>query len=593
MVSSQEERDLLQQQIDAANAAPDMISSADPRTPRTINVPTQVIDQKPEPGTVQMPMQTVEGSANAPPDVINSAGAIDQTPKGPLSNTQLAARQVEGLEGQKTLQMKEADNVAAGHTRAAEIQALAARLDAEKVAESKAMMDRAIADSNARDASLRAQIQKAQNERIDPERYWNSKSTEAKVLSSIGMMISGAGGGMTGSNRNLAVEQLNRAIDNDIDAQKHHIQNNWKAIADQHGIDSDAFNRDLHRQSWENNYRTSALERVKLQLAASSAATSSESVKNNASLAIANISNQQDLIRNKQYNLALAAAHAETARVRGLMKSANDDVMKLIEKEGVTPDEAEKRVFGQPMFRELLSRGIFPQSVKTEQKIHQAFNEELDATVKATGMPRAEAAKSLLEKPEYAPLVRSGEPIVPSTKGEKSHEIEARMVDVQVAPGKTIRKLAASKEEANIYREKTGAAQQWDAGVTKLQDLNNISKKRSLTIAEIAEWSQARADMIATYGVMKEGSKRLPNEAEKKNLTENVIGNPPIGYGIAPLINPSALPSVVDSRLKGLSGISSEARKSANLALTSKPPEVKDETGSAKGPTGPAKGLEK
>ncbi len=570
---------------------PDMISGADPRT---ITIPTQVISDAPEPvigqqsnGVFQMPEQMVQGSPTVPPvtpPVINSEGAIDKAPTTPLSNSEKMARDVQGLEERKTLEQKEAENLSAGAKRTSDINLSAVEFDKIKLDEQRAMMEKAMADATVRDTALRADIAKAhaysqsKEAEVDPDRWWNNKSTGGKILAGVGMFLGGVGGGAQGTGRNVALEVMNKAIDDDMRAQsaniKTHIDGNWKAIADKHQLGEDAFNKDLHRQTWENNYRTAAFERVKYQLAASAATTTSESVKNNAALGIMAISKEQDTIRNNQWKLGVAAQQAEAARVRGLMKTANDDVMKLIEKEGVTPDEAEKRVYGSPMFRELIASGRVPQSVIVEQKLHQQFLNQVDSTVRATGMPREEAAKAILQDPKYEVLLKSGDPLVPAkekTGAEKPQELEARMVDVQVAPGKTVRMPAASKEEANIYREKTGAAQQWDAGVVKLQALNEKSKKESLSMADIAEWNQTRADMIATYGVMKEGSKRLPNEAEKKNLMANVIGNPPIGWGVAPMINPSAMPSVVNKRLDGLSDISMEARKSAGLALTNKP----------------------
>lgn len=56
------------------------------------------------------------------------------------------------------------------------------------------------------------------NNQIDPTRAWTSMSTGNKVLAGIGIMLSGAGSGMTGQ-RNLALDQINKMIDNDIQAQ--------------------------------------------------------------------------------------------------------------------------------------------------------------------------------------------------------------------------------------------------------------------------------------------------------------------------------------------------------------------------------------
>lgn len=57
------------------------------------------------------------------------------------------------------------------------------------------------------------------NGKIDPNRMWHNKSTGAKVGSIIGMLLSGVGSGLSGQ-RNMAMDVLNKQIDNDIDAQK-------------------------------------------------------------------------------------------------------------------------------------------------------------------------------------------------------------------------------------------------------------------------------------------------------------------------------------------------------------------------------------
>ncbi len=54
---------------------------------------------------------------------------------------------------------------------------------------------------------------------IDPERFWNNASTGRKVMAGIGLLLSGIGSGLTGQ-KNMAMETINKLIDNDIKAQK-------------------------------------------------------------------------------------------------------------------------------------------------------------------------------------------------------------------------------------------------------------------------------------------------------------------------------------------------------------------------------------
>lgn len=58
------------------------------------------------------------------------------------------------------------------------------------------------------------------NQKIDPHQYWNSKSTSGKVGAIIGMAIAGIGQGLQGSDKNTAIDMINKQIDRDIEAQK-------------------------------------------------------------------------------------------------------------------------------------------------------------------------------------------------------------------------------------------------------------------------------------------------------------------------------------------------------------------------------------
>jgi hypothetical protein len=63
-------------------------------------------------------------------------------------------------------------------------------------------------------------FQAASQGKIDPDHYWNNMSTSKKIGTTIGVLLSGIGAGASKSTHNLALEGLNKSIDNDIDAQK-------------------------------------------------------------------------------------------------------------------------------------------------------------------------------------------------------------------------------------------------------------------------------------------------------------------------------------------------------------------------------------
>lgn len=60
--------------------------------------------------------------------------------------------------------------------------------------------------------------------KIDPHHWWNEKSTGSKILTAIGMLFAGAGGGVSGHPEMIG-NVINQTIDRDIDAQKANLNN--------------------------------------------------------------------------------------------------------------------------------------------------------------------------------------------------------------------------------------------------------------------------------------------------------------------------------------------------------------------------------
>ena len=67
------------------------------------------------------------------------------------------------------------------------------------------------------------------NHTIDPKRYWTDKSAFQKVLAGIAMTVGGVASGM-GHQPNYAYDVINKAIDQDIDAQKFNIDQKKGAL---------------------------------------------------------------------------------------------------------------------------------------------------------------------------------------------------------------------------------------------------------------------------------------------------------------------------------------------------------------------------
>lgn len=363
----------------------------------------------------------------------------------PLSTSDYVKSQIESAEQRKWYTGEVAEAQAQGTDRESQIRQKAADEDLMRQTESQAALNKAMVDANNRDAALRKQIQLAAAQQIDPNHWWNSKSTGGKILAGIGMILGGMGGGLAHTGRNPAMEVINNAISNDIDAQRSHIQNSWEGIKMQNQLDDTAFNREMHRQVWENNYRTAGLERVKMELAANAAKTQSDVTRQNALIGIQDLTDAQAKIRNQQYILGQQAAMANLARVRKLSEEAGKQVMELVKEKGVDPMQAEQFVYQQPQFRELMGAGMVPPSVAQLPRLRAEAAADIQK-LKDYGYSDTDAANKVLADPKYAPLTQSRGPIVPAERpagAETEEQLQARTVLVDGNPVQTVNKKAA------------------------------------------------------------------------------------------------------------------------------------------------------
>ncbi len=68
--------------------------------------------------------------------------------------------------------------------------------------------------------------------KIDPQRFWDSKSEGSKWGTAIGVLMSGLGAGMQGTTQNMAMEFINKSIDRDIDSQKANLGKKQTLLSD-------------------------------------------------------------------------------------------------------------------------------------------------------------------------------------------------------------------------------------------------------------------------------------------------------------------------------------------------------------------------
>lgn len=88
-------------------------------------------------------------------------------------------------------------------------------------------------DTNSRNENGAQLLKEIQNNKIDPNRWWNSKTTGGQISAGLGMILGGLGAGAHGTNQ--ASEYINQAIERDMDAQKNEQSKNmnlWKMNQD-------------------------------------------------------------------------------------------------------------------------------------------------------------------------------------------------------------------------------------------------------------------------------------------------------------------------------------------------------------------------
>lgn len=374
-----------------------------------------------------------------PPQQNYPAGEGGPVPNGsPMSNQSLANNQIKSLENRKLLTSQGAEMEGKGKEAESLINTNAAADNLKNQQESAIALQKAMGDADKRDKALRLQIQQAAAKVPDPDHWWNSKSTGGQIAAVMGMVLGAVGVGMSrhGEGHNYAADRVHEAIDRDMLTQKDAIANNWKGIAATHELDDTAFNRELHNQTWQNNYRTAGFERVKYDLASAAAKTGSQTVRQNALVGIQDMSDAQDKIKNQQYLLGQSAVLANLKRMRELGTAAGKDVQARVDK-GATQEAAEQSVYSQPNYRELLHAGMAPQSVMQIEVLKNQFQGEVAAVKRQAAMinlfpgsPGYDALVGGVEKnPKYAPLIQSMNQgrIVPNDKDIEHRTSEDRL----------------------------------------------------------------------------------------------------------------------------------------------------------------------
>jgi hypothetical protein len=186
------------------------------------------------PQTVPQSPQSATGAAPVQGDFVNKPGGaatsgvtmppMVKTPAGATSNVSPETRKLydTAIQSQLAAPGEEANAEAAGNEKQASMldqqaQALGEQMRISQIEQRKR--------SDALDAQMNDYKQaqaEAASQKVDPDRWWGSKSTAEKALGIVGLVL-GSFGGIANGGHNTAVDVMNKFIDRDIDAQKHNI----------------------------------------------------------------------------------------------------------------------------------------------------------------------------------------------------------------------------------------------------------------------------------------------------------------------------------------------------------------------------------
>ena len=172
---------------------------------------------------------------------------------------------------------------------------------------------------------------------INPNRYWESRSTGQKIAGLIGIMFGAVGASMAGrGGENPAMAILNKAIDADIDAQKSAYQNAKGNLGDKQNAYAMAMNELGNQQGALLAAKSSALSQVEMQMKSIAARAGSQEAKAKAQIAIGQVQEEK-----AKLNAALMQSVQGSTAARQAATSGVEDPNLL-------PDEIRKRSVKMP-----------------------------------------------------------------------------------------------------------------------------------------------------------------------------------------------------------------------------------------------------
>lgn len=287
-------------------------------------------------------------------------------------------------------------------------------------------------------------MQAYMDKKIDPNAVINSMSTGKKIMTSLGLLFSGIGSGLTGQ-KNLALEMINNNIARDLESQKLAQGQAYNAYQ-------------MHREGTKDEF-TADLQHQKDNLLAIDAAIEQQKAKLMGPQAIAAATQTQLGIRNQILDLNQKSAMWDATRAALGNQNPGDPASQIRVKQltgQINPGQAEKA------FSEL---DRVQNHEKQKQTILDSFdkaNQENTVAGRVMHLGATPASVSAL-KNQIMPYLKDSEGRINETEIKRSDEL-------MPAPGDAPHKIAEKKQALeNFLEEKSGSSLLKGLGVSTPQ----------------------------------------------------------------------------------------------------------------------------
>lgn len=289
------------------------------------------------------------------------------------------------------------------------------------------------------------------SKKIDPNQVINSMSTGKKVMTTLGLLFSGIGSGLTGQ-KNLALEMVNNAIARDLDAQK--------------SAQGQAYNAyQMHREGTKDEF-TADLQHQKDNLMAIDAAIEQQKAKLMGPQAIAAATQTQLGIRNQVLDLNQKSAMWQATKQS--LSNQNDDPASKIRKMQLTgqinPGQAEKA------FQELDKVSNHQKQESTILDSFDQANKENTIVGRASHLGATPASVAALQN-QLMPYLKDAE--------GRINETEIKRTDQLIpSPGDSPHKIATKRQAlVDFMKEKSGSSLLKGLGINAGQSESNQEVK--------------------------------------------------------------------------------------------------------------------